>query len=150
MIRAATRQDVPRVCQMAERFLGSSVYADVATPDPEALAELVHVCLNNGRVFLAEVEGVVVGMLAVALFPHPMTGVLMGEELAWWMEPEHRGGILGPRLFAEAERFCQLAGASLFKVVAPRGADQVSAFYARRGYLEVETAWCKALTAQES
>lgn len=145
MIRVATVDDVPRVCVMFERFMTESAYAEVATPSRRALLLLIDLCLEVGRIFVAEVEGEVVGMLPVMLFPHPMTGGLMGEELAWWMAPEFRSGLLGPRLLVAAEAYVAAEGATLFKVVAPRGADRLAAFYARRGYREVETAWCKVL-----
>jgi GNAT superfamily N-acetyltransferase len=84
-------------------------------------------------------------MLALAAVPHPVSGQDYAEELAWWVEPAHRGSSIGPRLLAAAEAWCVQNKLGVLKMVAPAASD-VGAFYVRRGYTLVESVYQKVLT----
>lgn len=85
-----------------------------------------------------------VGMLAIVALPHPLAGGKVAEELAWWVEPEWRQGLLGPKMLREAEAWATRNGAVMVKMVAPAGTD-VGEFYERIGYQAVETAYIKSI-----
>lgn len=116
--------------------------------DAEQLAFIVDLTVDKGGAFLAEklVDGVwrPVGMLGIIVGPHPMTGEKYAEEVAWWVEPEHRGGKLGRLLFDAAERFAMTAGCVVLKMTAPTDSP-AALVYRRRGYVAVETAYFKKL-----
>jgi hypothetical protein len=168
-IRDAVVEDAPVLLRMSLRFLESD-FKTIVTPNADALSALILAVLAQGAVFIAEREHAnecsswchlpdperctmhgphvcncgprAVGMLALVVLPHPMTGRPFADEVAWWVEPEYRKGLAGPQLLRRAERYAQDAGLSLIKMVAP-AASSVGAFYERRGYVAVETAYQK-------
>jgi GNAT superfamily N-acetyltransferase len=173
IIREAKLEDAFRVREMATRFLLDSQYGALFNNQttPEAIGSLIENVLRLGAIFVAEVDsgarvpGVcvsidgeewhapggcetcrprIVGMLAIVLIPHPLSGQLLAEEIAWWVEPEHRGGSIGPKMLRSAEEWATTNGANMVKMVAPAGST-VGAFYERIGYQAVETAYVKAL-----
>jgi hypothetical protein len=76
------------------------------------------------------------------------TPVVTASDVAWWVEPEHRGNpAIGPKLLWAAEAWAVQNGATLCKMMAPAGlaGSKIAEFYRRSGYHEVETAFAKAL-----
>lgn len=154
-IREATGDDKHRLVEMAARFLLETPYGrlfdDKATPD--TIARLIDQVLTFGAIFVAEETGPgrygrtalkLTGMLAIVVVPHPLTGRNYAEEIAWWVEPEHRIGRVGPNLLRSAEEWATTKGANMCKMVAPEGSS-VGGFYERLGYQPVETAYLKRL-----
>lgn len=161
MIRFATLDDKPRLIEMAVRFLLETEYGrmfdDRATP--AMIDKLITNVLSLGAIVVAEIEELhgniagsaplesrfkLVGMLAIVALPHPLTGGIYAEEIAWWVEPEHRHGTLGPKMLRSAEDWATRNGAKMCKMVAPAG-SQVGAFYEHIGYRAVETAYIKRI-----
>lgn len=156
-IRLAMEADKLRLIEMAERFLRETQYGrlfdDKATP--QTIGELITNVLTLGAIVVAEIgslrdgEGgrdvgppILIGMLAIVALPHPLTGVIYGEEICWWVEPEHRHGTIGPKMLREAEDWATRNGANSCKMVAPAGST-VGDFYERIGYTLVESAYLK-------
>lgn len=131
---------------MAVRFIAESPYRGLVIPNVGQLQRLVEFLLDHGGVFVAQVDGGdVVGMIGASVIVHPIAGELVGSEVAWWMEPEHRGGSAGVRLLEAAERWAGAMGAVRFQMIAPAGDERVREFYRRRGYMEVETVFQREL-----
>lgn len=167
-IRAATPADRFRLVEMASRFLLESDYGPIFAErsTPEKLGALVDKVLEIGVIFVAErqfdidvatgtpatadtiatMEAVeLVGMLAIVILPHLFTGLPFGDEIAWWVEPEHRGnGRIAYKLLRSAEEWATRNGANMVKMSAPAGST-VGAFYERMGYRPVETAFIKSV-----
>jgi GNAT superfamily N-acetyltransferase len=161
-IRPATAADVPRIVEMALRFIASSPYQRFLPANADALALLAPAVMESGVVLLAVLERVyradgaelareqhVIGMLAIVALTHPLSGETYGDELAWYVEPEYRRGTVGPRLLAAGEAWGRAHGLGLLKMVAPAGSD-VGLFYERRGYVEVETVFQKTLSGDST
>lgn len=160
MIRTATPADKFRVVEMASRFLLESQYGEMfenrATPDK--IGALVDQLLKVGVIFVAELADddprwqqgagphpAIVGMLAIVVVPNLFTGFPVAEEIAWWVEPEHRGKLtIGPKLLRSAEDWATSHGANMVKMVAPAGST-VGVFYERMGYQPAETAFIKRI-----
>jgi len=85
-----------------------------------------------------------VGMLGLVAITHPASGADYADEIVWWVDPEFRGGSIGPRLLAAGETWARRRGLPLVNMVAPEGSD-VGRFLARQGYTPIETAWVKRL-----
>lgn len=147
MIREATVEDRDDIVEMAAHFIEQTRYSQVlGAPNREQLWFIVTKVVDElGVILLAEVEGRAVGMLAIAALAHPFTGELYGDELCWWVEPEHRQGSVGPRLLVAGEEWATRKGLSVLKMVAPAGSD-IGMHYERRGYSQVETVYQKTLT----
>lgn len=145
LIRPATFADVPRIVEFVVHFIRGTRYAHFIGIDRVRIANLADVVIADlGVVLLAEHRGEVVGMLALAALVQPLTGTIVVEELAWWVEPEHRGGRHAYRLLCAAEDWTRQNGHSVLKMLAPSD-TVVGEMYVRRGYVPIETAYLKQL-----
>jgi GNAT superfamily N-acetyltransferase len=145
-IRRATLEDLPAIVAMAARFRGTTAYAGLVDENLEQLEQLARFLIEFGVVFVAEKFGrVLVGMLGATLVTHPIGGERIASEVAWWVEPEYRGGTAGVRLLEAAETWATTQGARRFQMIAPTANARVGELYRRRGYCEVETTWQREL-----
>lgn len=158
IIREAILEDAFRIREMATRFLLDSQYGELFHNErtPDAIGKLIEQVMAIGTIFIAEheqnaprwVQGLdahrVVGMLAIVIVPHPLSGEKVAEEIAWWVEPQARGGMVGPHMLRSAEEWATRNGANVVKMVAP-AASAVGIFYERSGYRAVETAYIKRI-----
>lgn len=145
-IRAATIEDRERIVEMASRFIEQTPYGQIlGAPNRGLLAFIVEKTVQElGVILLGEVDGQVVGMLAIAALAHPFTGELYGDELCWWVEPEQRRSTVGYKLLCAGEDWARLKGCVVLKMVSPVGSD-VGTHYERLGYSQVETVYQKKL-----
>lgn len=146
-IRQATAEDSARVVEMVCRFIAETPYAAVVTTAADKLLETtLAVMTSAGVIFVAERHSSVIGFIAVAAIREPpLGGEPFAEELAWWVEPEARGGRTAVYLLGAAENWTLQNRLSCLKMVAPHG-SRVGTFYQRRGYEPIETAFIKRLT----
>ncbi len=122
---------------MAERFVNSTDYREWPA-SLSCLQALFAVALKAGVIFLADTGTAIVGMLALVVVPHMLTGESYAEELCWWVEPEARGGTAAWRLLAAAEDYARQQHLSCLKMVQPAGEPTVGKIYTRRGFRPVE------------
>lgn len=141
-VREATADDTARLVEMAQRFLAESRYGQLFGADPLRLGALVATCLALGVIFVAEVEDGIIGMLALVAVPDPFSDVRYADEIAWWVEPAHRAGIVGPRLLMRAQNWTRSQRLPFLKMVAPAD-TQVGGFYERVGFRAIETSYIK-------
>lgn len=130
---------------MGERFLAETTYRSRGVVgDPVRMAEsfALLIAADAGSVLVATSDTELVGMIVMALFENPITAELTATELAWWVEPAHRGGA-GIRLLKRAEAWARGQGARKVQMVAPT--PQVEDLYARLGYGYLEAAYQKAI-----
>jgi GNAT superfamily N-acetyltransferase len=146
-IRPGTAADLPVLVRLAREFLAETPYGRLWPPDDATIGRVIQTTLEHGAAFVAEAIASeqltqVVGMIGVVLVPsspHPHV-----DEVAWYVSKDFRGGSLGPRLLAAAERWACTQGAGVLKMVAPVGSS-VGEFLERRGYTAVETAYMRPL-----
>jgi GNAT superfamily N-acetyltransferase len=86
----------------------------------------------------------IIGMLGLIVAPNILTGQHYADEIAWWVDPEHRKSRAAHRLLCAAENWARQKGLSVLKMVAPAGSE-IGTFYERRGYVLVESAYQKVL-----
>jgi len=144
VLREATLEDTPALVRMAEHFIRGTAYADLLTFNEPAIHTLIALVLGHGVIYVTEIDRALVGMIAIVALPHPVTGELYADELAWWVEPAYRGTSVGPHLLDAAERWALARGAAMMKMIAPVGSS-VGAYYLRRGYRPIEIAYGKVL-----
>jgi GNAT superfamily N-acetyltransferase len=150
IIRPATMADKARILELGAHFLRTAPYNRYLEPDDEALERFFDLIIGlgdeRGAILVAETDwGGIFGMLAIVAVPHPMTGAVYADEIAWWVEPGNRGDLRGgPRLLKAAEEWSLARGLKMIKMIAPAGTD-VGAFYERLGYVPIETVWGKIL-----
>lgn len=173
MIRKATQADTERLLEMSVRFMVETIYARIAPPSIPTLLQLIAVVLEKGVVFVDETPHAndcaswtpavdfnvdeppepapcnchpeIVGMIAIAALAHILTGKNYGDEIVWWVEPEHRKSRAGYRLLCAAIEWARQNGLSVLKMVAPAGSS-VGRFYEHLGFEAVETAYQLVIT----
>lgn len=142
-VREAVLSDIPRIVAMGQRFIRETDYHTVIVPSPVALAHTAEHLITSDRcaLFVTEAYGVLTGMIGLLLYDHPVSGQLTASELAWWVDPEHRGdGVL---LLDLAEAWARAAGATALQMIAP--SPVVERFYRLRGFARVEVLYQKGL-----
>ena len=147
-IEVATIEDVPRIAELVRRFLAESIYGGIFPFEPTVLEQFVARAVEPeswGIVFVSREQNQIVGMIAGAYLHEPISGTPMAEELAWWVEPEARGGLTAIRLHRMLEVWAESRGAQLLKMVAPADKPDVGVYYGKQGYRAVEVAWIKPL-----
>jgi GNAT superfamily N-acetyltransferase len=143
LVRPATGADVPRIVEMGMRF-AQMVYGARLRPDPEALSALALRLMGmaDSTLLVAEQDGAVVGMIGMMVYRHPMSAELVGTEVAWWIDPEHRG--IGLRLLRAGETWARAQGAVTFQMIAPT--PDVERLYERMGFERMETTFQRRLS----
>lgn len=162
MIRQATIEDRVDIVRMATRFILESHYNTfLAGWTATSVAHFVDKVLEHGVIFVCErvtiateprwqqgapaPGGELVGMLALVVVEHPLSGRSFAEEIAWWVDPEHRKSSVGPRLLRHMEHWCAEKALHMVKMVAPTGSS-VGDFYGKHGYQALESHWVKVLS----
>lgn len=144
MIRDATHEDIPRLVEMAKRFLSDGVYHRNIAYNPEHLTQLMGALIDGPDALLrvSTKDDEVTGMIGMVAYPHPLSMEPVASELFWWVEPEHRG-IAGVKLLKEAEAWADAKNVVRLFMVAPT--VEVGHLYARQGYQALEMHYQKDL-----
>lgn len=145
MIRDATADDIPDLVEMGRRFHGESPYGSVVPFDEESFAMTLDYLIREGALLVVE-DGKPIGMAGGLVFPLFFNlSHRAGQELFWWLYPEHRGKGKG-LLHALEERFRE-RNAGLVLAAATEGLrpDAVGAVYRRRGYVLTDHTYMKVL-----
>lgn len=144
VVRPARRNDVARIVEMAARFVASTGYGVFGGAGGEQLADFARLLLerDDATILVAEQDGALVGFLALLALPHPIFGGVWLDEVAWWVDPEHRRGRIGITLLQAAEAWAVIKNCTVLKLASPAGSS-VGRYLARRGYTRVEEVWLK-------
>ena len=148
MIRVATEADIDPLLVMCRNFVQFAPHARIVGATDESLTQAIKFVMNQGRIFVAESGGVVVGMLMAVIYPvwfAPQSKCAM--ELVWWVEPEHRGSTIAIRLVKEFEEWGRMQGATMATMgdFVVDGQPPVGEMIMRMGYALSERAFAKGL-----
>jgi RimJ/RimL family protein N-acetyltransferase len=83
--------------------------------------------------------GVLIGMIGPSL----LGPFKVAQELAWWVDPAHRGNSLG--MLREYEEWATLRGVSAIEVKSLALFPETERLYERAGYSRLETSWVRWL-----
>jgi N-acetylglutamate synthase-like GNAT family acetyltransferase len=109
MIRTATRFDKPELFQMLRNYRDSGSIFGVQGIDNEPYIDslLSHIMAGAGQVLVAEKNNKIIGMFIAIKTPFIWDNDYFSiNELAFWVEPEHRGGTAGYRLLKQYVDTC--------------------------------------------
>jgi GNAT superfamily N-acetyltransferase len=107
-VRTATHDDIDSIVRMTSQFLTRTRYANIVRLRPDEYRQSLDFLLEHGRIWVAEIDGVVCGFFAAIRQPlwfSPSEAVAL--ETAWWMDEAHRGRPEGVRLLLEFERWAK-------------------------------------------
>jgi hypothetical protein len=139
-IRTATMADLPAIVRMGVRFMETAQPCGNVPADPCRLAVAAGVCLETGEIWLAEEDAKPIGMLAIYTMEHPLTGERVAEELAFWVNPESRSLLTGPKLLRCGMNWARQEGVGCLKMGALAG-SRFGIFLKHMGFAEMETAF---------
>lgn len=153
-IRTGTTSDVAECVELFEHLIEAHPMGKMMGGKRADLAALLVRVMERGAVIVAEVPAIVqnervtmtriVGMIAIFAAEHHLSGVPIGHEIAFWVEPAHRGGTIGPRLLEAAEAWACKKGLAVLQLMSPVGSG-LGDHYHRLGYEAVETVFLKRL-----
>lgn len=109
MIRAANKWDIPSIVEMLRHYRSQTPLACLAQADNEPYIQslLAQLLLGRGLVLVAEKNDEVIGMLLAIQMPSIWDPEIKSmTELAYWVEPEHRGTTAGYRLIEKYKKHC--------------------------------------------
>jgi len=97
------------------------------------------ICLVN--------DAEVVGMLIALVTPCFFSDVSQAVEIAWYIDPDHRGTRVALKMINEYERWAKEAGAVCTNMINLEvlNGDKVARMYNKRGYTLVENTFLKEL-----
>jgi hypothetical protein len=150
-IRHAVTRDIPELLEMGRDFFASSGLSKLTEWDDASFASTVNTLASGsvpGRLLVVEQDYALVGMAASIIFPlYCNMNVRLGQEIFWWVAPEHRNGI-GDTLLEELEKDALAQGAVLFMSAALAGLRDkaIARVYSRKGYVPSENTFIRRLS----
>jgi hypothetical protein len=137
---------------MGREFFASAGMADFAEWDDASFSFSALAIIEGrvlGAVYVAVIEGKIVGMTGGMVFPlYCNFSVMIGQEIFWWANPDSPAGT-GAMLLDELEADATRKGAALF-ISAQIAGQRDAAFarvYARRGYRPSENTFIRRLAS---
>ncbi len=110
MIREANKFDIDAIIEMLKHYREAAPldvlrYAD----DEEYIRRMItEIIAGMGFILVSEKDSSLTGMLIAALIPNVWNPKAhQCSEVAYWIEPEHRGGTAAYRLIAEYVKKCE-------------------------------------------
>jgi GNAT superfamily N-acetyltransferase len=147
-VRLATADDLDVIAAMGQRFFAGTRYAAALSPSHEDIRAAMQAILVHGRLWVAEIDGVVRGFLAAVLQPVWFSpGARVALETSWWMDEDVRGRVEGVRMLAEFERWAKEEGAKAICMsdIVLEGESAAERILTRLGYRITERTFTKGL-----
>ncbi|MCE1001832.1 GNAT family N-acetyltransferase [Pseudomonas sp. NMI1173_11] len=136
MIRPATHQDIPRLVDLGAIMHATTSYKD-RVYIPEKTGEFIGSLIDGlGVMFVAEVDGVVVGGLAGAVTEQWFNTDLIAYEYCLFVEPSRRQGLLAMKLVISFQEWARIKGAKEIHMGVTTGINTSSTarLYSRLGF----------------
>jgi RimJ/RimL family protein N-acetyltransferase len=146
MIRRADKWDTDSIIEMLRHYRSATPWPRLANCDNEEYIRkmLQRIFAGGGTIFVAEKDEQITGMLIAILNPNLWDPDLITmQELAYWVEPEHRGTSAGYRLLTAFRDHCEdlkaqgkIEAYTISKMVNSPDLD-----YGRFGFTKLEEYW---------
>jgi len=145
-IRKGTGADISRCVEMAAEFHKIAYGLLGIEFCPISTAASFELCIEHGLLSVAQIDGLVVGMVAGVKAPLMMNhNHLVGAELAWWVEPDYRKTSAGLKLLKFAENLAIEAGVKMWSMMLLESSEpeKVAKIYDKMGYKPTERTYLK-------
>lgn len=146
MIRIATIEDIPSIVGMGLMFWKESPF-DVPA-DSDTIRDFALHCIGQNLLCVLEIDGNIEGFAAG--IKGAMLGnvnVMCGNEVAWWVNPDHRGGKNGIKLLKYLEGMAKTEGIKYWTMAFMTSSmpEKVESIYQKLGYTKTEVSYTKEL-----
>ena len=106
-VRLANKFDLPKLKQMLWNYHDSGSVKVNVTSEETGLRILTHILVGGGLALVSEKNDEITGMLLAVKSPFLWDyNQFVMNEIAYWVEPEHRNGTAGYRLLKEYVELC--------------------------------------------
>ena len=103
-VRNACIDDIPEIIELAKKFHAVSGY-ECLEFDCDTVERIVMQSIDQELCPVAVIDGEVVGFLLGLQFPALLNAnIMVGTEIAWWVEPRHRSKPIGVKLLKYIEK----------------------------------------------
>lgn len=147
MIRKATRYDIPRLLEIVEAYAFENpitVLGKQANHDPKYVESLLFgIIMGRGFIYIDNnMRGAIIGIKNGNIWCPKVREL---NELLWWVEPEHRNGTIGGRLWKafDQEANEMLARGDIHCAITSVSASGPLIDYTKRGYKAVGASFVK-------
>jgi GNAT superfamily N-acetyltransferase len=145
ILRLATVDDLPSICVLGRVMHEESSFAPMDY-DVDRMKETIGDLMNKSQfvVVAEDTNGEVIGGMAGMVTQSWFGNDMVANDLALFIHPDHRGGMLAVRLIKSFVRWAKLAGAKQIRVGVTTGHVNAGGLYERLGF-----AWCGASYVME-
>ena len=143
-IRLANKFDIPQLMEMLRHYRDSGTIKNLKVESEEtAMKILTAIIVGLGIALVSEKDNKLTGMLLAIKSPFMWdVNKLIMSEIAYWVEPEHRGSTAGYRLLAKYVEHCdELKDSSVIVNYTMSQMAGQDLDYTRFGLKPVETTW---------
>lgn len=147
LIKDASQSDIPQIVELARKFHAVSGYENIEF-DEETVENLLSASIEQGLCPIGVVDDKIVGFLAGLSYPAILNAnVMVGTEIAWWVEPEFRGKKIAIQLLLRAEENARAKGLYCWSMMCLEklNADGLENIYERLGYEKAERTYLRIL-----
>ena len=122
MIREATIDDLDFLLAMGENFYNACDFPAQMSFDKDTLEGVFRNLVVNDSAALF-VDDKLRGAIGGIVYPYYFTGQLAGNEMFWWVEPEHKGKLKS-KLLTKLEDWAREQGAVSFTMIVPESVEE--------------------------
>jgi len=149
-IRLARLDDISSLIEMGRHFHAAYIEHErsICFDAEHVRALLVRLITEPaGLVMVAVVDRLPIGMFVAMCHGGITSPSLQATELAWWVEPEHRGSRLSMEMLQRYEAWAIEKGCALATLacIQPFKGDMVRRLYERMGFRGIEQSFAKRL-----
>lgn len=144
-VREATEDDRMNILLLAKQFVREA--PEVYSWNSDKMeADVDHILTSPDHgVILLDFKGEPVGLLAFTAAEMPFTGKIIGFELAWFVEREHRRGRTALMMVKRYEEILKEVGVKTAALSDITGLKPLDKLYTRMGYKKMETMYIRSL-----
>lgn len=145
-IRTATKFDIPELLDQLRLYRSETPWPRLNLCDnAEYITQvLTHILAGMGRIFIAERDDEIVGLL-VAIKNNNIwdPDLYVLDELAYWVNPEHRGSTAGYKLIRAYQQYAEelRAQGQIEAYTISKMATSPDLNYGRLGFEKLEEKW---------
>lgn len=144
MIRKANKFDITRIIEMLWNYHDSGNIKGLSIDNDETAARiLTHILLGGGIAIVSEKNNKLTGMLLAIRVPFIWdANKSIMNEIAYWVEPEYRGGTAGYRLLSHYVEICnELKDEGKIHNFTMSQMEGQTLDYSRFGFKPIEQTW---------
>jgi len=148
MIRKANKFDIPFIIEMLKNYRNAAPHKVLnKANDKEYIEQLLYnLIVGTGFILLAEKDNVIIGTIIAVIIPNVWNPkIKQCSEIAYWVEPEFRGGTAAYRLIksyiAECDKMMESGKIQMYTMSKMVNSPDLK--YEKFGLSKLEETWVK-------